>query len=353
MPESFPDSSAGDGERVLYESPLTGEHIAIPLPLEESVDIEHVRAELGLAAWVDLEDQPMRKAAVALWAARAAETAPLRERRQRFGAEPLGVRVFGGAGFRINCPSSNSGPLRRELNDVDYVLSPGEGKGFVELAGELGGAFGSRHMHFVTGEDERFNNLSGGKRFRLQMVREGAGGEVAAADVDVFAQDFNFCHKIVLGAVMETDALTLPLSLLILTKCQFIKAVPADMIDDDRGVRVLTELKGKRVAIGMEDKDLVDVAAAFADHGLDSETMDAGEIVTRTSRDWGLAETVSLNLRNAAAVRRLLDLRGVAEDVQARVVGAMAALADRIEESKPKPPRFRLSSIWWEEVEDG
>jgi hypothetical protein len=106
------------------------------------------------------------------------------------------------------------------------------------------------------------------------------------------------------------------------------------------------------VAIGLEDKDLVDVASAFLDHELDSPELPVNAIIERTANDWGLAQTVMLNLRNNDGTRHVLAARGLPPESIDVVVGKMTAVADRIEDQIPRKPRLRFRSTWWEEVED-
>jgi hypothetical protein len=326
-------------EYVLYESQMTGERVTVEHPLEERAGIlEEIRSDLAIADWVDLEDPPMRKAAALLWAARRDRGVP--------------AKVFGGSAFRLTCPSSNSGALRRDLNDIDYVLPPGGGVQFIEVASGLGDTFGSLHMHFLVHEDVRFNSLGGGKRYRMRMPVPHPNDQIAVKLVDVFAHSFNFCHRIDLDAVIANDALTLGLPLLILTKCQFIKALPADAVEPSNEYRRLTSIGDRRVAIGLEDKDLVDVASAFLDHELDSPELPVNAIIERTANDWGLAQTVMLNLRNNDGTRHVLAARGLPPESIDVVVGKMTAVADRIEDQIPRKPRLRFRSTWWEEVED-
>lgn len=340
--------------KVLFQSNVTGEKVLVDLPLDDDLDQDRVCAELGLGPWVDIEDAHVRNAVAALWATRqkdARSQAVGRGRRRGGGA--LNVKVFGGVGFRLLCPSSNAGPLRRSLNDIDYVTERGAGPAFVEALSSLHARLGSRYLHYLTHDDTRFNAQQGGRRFRVQMVVSAAGGQDAlAADVDVFAHELSFCHRIPIEDAMRAPGPSLPLGLLVLTKCQFIRAVPDARMTGEHSSRVLSPLKGGRVAIGMEPKDLVDVAAAFADHDIGSETLDPTTILEGTSRDWGLATTLMLNLRNRDWTEHVLRARGVDPETTARVVSGMERLADMIEERMPRRPRLRLREEWWEEVED-
>jgi hypothetical protein len=337
----------------LYESRITGERITVDLPLEELTGIDEIGADLGLESWVDLEDLPVRKAAGAMWGARRAGAIGARlDAPGEIGDAPLFAKVFGGSAFRLTCPSSNHGPLRRDLNDVDYVMRAGDGPRFIALATRLHQALGSLHMHFAVLDDHRFNSLSAGKRYRLRMVTLSPEGEVCAGMVDVFTEELSFCHRVRLKEVIDSPELTPGLPLLVLTKCQFIKEVRDDLVGAEDRYRVLTDIKGGSVAIGMEDKDMVDVGAAFADHELDSDEFPVSALTEQTARDWGLARTVVLNLRNVAGARHVLAGRGVDPTVAESILRRMAELADRVESQMPRPPRLRVRRTWWEEVED-
>jgi hypothetical protein len=332
---------------------MTRERVTIDLPLSETVDIERVRGELGLAEWVDLGDAPVRRAVAVMWACRRAPDLAQAlglDRELRRGAIP--AKTFGGSGFRLTCPSSNAtGPFRRTLNDTDYLVPRDDGKRFVALLKQVHRVLGSRYFHFTVADDDRFNALRGGKRFRVRAIGETADGEVHPQLTDIFTGELSFCHRIDVEDALRAPALTVPLALLILSKCQFVKRVSGDRITEAQSHRVIAEI-GNEVAIGMEDKDLVDVAAAFADHAVDAPDLAVEALLARTSRDWGLARTVRLNLRNERAVERVLAGRGATPATVQLVASRMVELADRVEDAAPRPPRFRVRRIWWEEVEE-
>ncbi len=322
---------------LLYDSPLTKERFEVDFPLDEKVDESQVVRHLGLPPWVDLKDPLIRRAAIVLWASDQAEP-------------PLAPKVFGGAGFRLTCPSTNvkGGPFWREMKDLDYVVPQGQGRPFLLLLTSLHRQTGSAHFHFIASDDKRFNGLRGGDRYRLRMAT--GLQEPATVVVDVFEGKLSFCHDVRVGPVLAENSLTLPLSLLVLMKCQFIARIPQSEFDSRIEHRRLLALKREAI-VGMEDKDVLDVVAAFVDHEPGSETFPLEPMLERTSRDWGLAKTVSLNLRNERAVRGIAEARAISSRDVDSAVRRMLDVADQVDDSGPAEPRFSFRRLWWEEVE--
>jgi hypothetical protein len=211
---------------------------------------------------------------------------------------------------------------------------------------------GTVYLHFLTNGDSQFNALRGGKRYRLHAATPRiAVPEIQSRVTDVFVDDLRFCHRLPVSSDSSSQ-LTLALPLLLLTKLQFIKQVPRATVQEDAEYRIVQVLDRHTVALGMEDKDVVDVAAAFLD-AQDVSLIAAGLVeAIESTRDWGLWRTVSLNLRNVYGVAAVLKERGVDTNTIASISGRMIAAADAMLGSEPRRRPWERKRIWFDEVDD-
>jgi len=161
------------------------------------------------------------------------------------------LRLAGGVGVALRCPSANSSPLVREYADVDLV---GRSKQrevierlFVDLGYEPDTAFnalhGARRLFFWDGTNER--------------------------QLDVFLDTVEMCHKLQLTDRLAIDDVTLPIADLLLMKLQIFET---------------------------NAKDMLDITALFVDQELTDD--DAGinmpYIEQLTRSDWGLWKTITM-----------------------------------------------------------
>ena len=150
----------------------------------------------------------------------------------------LALRITGGVGVALRCPSAGREPLRRAYADVDLVGRGKERREIARLLEELGYE-----------PDKEFNALHGSERL---FFWDGTNGR----QVDVFLDRIEMCHTIDLAGRLQIPGETLPLADLLLMKLQIVETNTKDMTDilallvdqsftdDDSGInlRYLSEL---------------------------------------------------------------------------------------------------------------
>ncbi len=344
---------------VVYESPISGERYELEVPLESTRDLRGMRADLGLADFVDVQDSQVARAIGLLWAAKhAPQLSREHPSLSRFG-EPVALAVFGGVAIRMLCRCANeAGPFRRQLGDVDLVTTRAEGPRAVQLLTSLAGPMGSRYWHAATKSDQVFNALRRGRRYRLHAAEEHDDGSVGSCVLDLLTDEIAFCHTIPIGhaiACAAEHAHTIGGTDVMLSKLQAIRAVDPAAVTDEHRYRVIGEL-GAQVLIGPEDKDLLDVAALLAEHGIGRRPgqIDPEAVGGLLRSDWGLHRTVRMNVANPGMYVRALRKRGAPPDtialVEARLDELLAVIDDP--SHQPRKPRLRLGRTWWDVVED-
>ena len=179
------------------------------------------------------------------------EAARLAELADERGAR---MRLFGGVGIRMLLGPRMPAALRRESDDLDYLIDRGSLRTVEELLEDAGWR-----------GDREFNALNGARR--LIFHDPGAGNKI-----DVFVESFEMCHTLPLAERMEVTARTLPAAELALTKLQVVT---------------------------LNRKDQGDLYALFAglpvaDH--DEDAINAARIAELAARAWGLHHTLELNL---------------------------------------------------------
>lgn len=325
----------------------------VELPLSSSVDAKLVAEELGLPGYVDLSDLAVARAVVAVWAAlRAPQLESLPEALRKSLKQPIVALLFGGVAVKVLSPTANKPghPLNRRLNDIDFAVRKRDGALFVKLLTSLGGALGSKYTFFATSGDRWFNALRGGRRYRVHGISgaEGNGG-LSASVVDVFCDELPFRHTIKLSGAFEKareSFFTVGAERLLLSKLQYIFGLPRSKLPEleaaGQSFRVLPyeHLKGM-VAVGMELKDMKDVAALLIDRKL-GDGIDPEALRSVLGKDKRFAFTVRLNLENFAERIDVLVEEGLsrseAEAAAGRALELLEALP-RVEEKWSKP--------WW------
>jgi hypothetical protein len=151
--------------------------------------------------------------------------------------------------------------------------------------------------------------------------------------VDVFLDRLDFCHPIELKGRLEMEAVTIPLTDILLEKLQIVE---------------------------INEKDLKDLVVLLLEHPIaDRETpgsFDASYVIDLLAKDWGFYYTVSLNLDR---IRRYMDT--IPELTEQRRVTVSARIDDlwRRVEDAPKGMKWKLrarvgpSRKWYQEVGEG
>lgn len=348
------------GERVVvFDSPATGERYEVELPLTSKLAPVELRDDLGLPGYIDADESHVERALAVLWAARRADVLAVEHPSLAKVGRPLDICLFGGVGYRFICPSANEDPVfRRQPGDLDLITTRSDGDSVIALFSTLGNILGNRYWHVVTKSDEMFNNLRGGRRFRVHGLEDDSETRLSIASLDILVERISFCHTI-----RAEDALAAPTqslftigpARLLLTKLQFIKAVPDSQEFAGHEHRVIGQLDDK-LLIGPEDKDIADVAALLHDRGVGGADLQVNPdvLIELLSADWAFAETLSLNSANATGFDHVLESRGAPPTVIDRVRSELATLVKVVDAARKrsKRPRFRLSKTWWEDVED-
>jgi hypothetical protein len=221
------------------------------------------------------------------------------------GAAGVSLRLLGGVGVAVHCERADPA-LRRSFSDIDVVSEPRRQADVEHLFRSLG--YEPR---------DSFNTVNGASRLLFDDVGR-------ARHVDVFVGDFAMCHRVPLAGRLEADRRTVPLAELLLTKLQVVE---------------------------INTKDLQDVTALVAEHGVgesDDEAFNAERLSTLLAADWGLYTTVARNLDRLDAFAA--DIPGVATDVRA-ATAALRALMEAAPKTRAWKLRARVGTrVRWYEL---
>jgi hypothetical protein len=353
----------GTEKFVLYED-MDGTVYNVDLPLTSKVNTPKLRENLGIPDYVDLNYFPMKSAMITLG---ACMNAPLLHEQYPHAFEKkvsdkiIPALLFGGAAVKIQCPSANGeGALARSIKDTDFIVPKKQGMGFFKLLLGLGKAFGTMYTSFATANDRRFNTWRYGERYRLTTVNgvtpEGAP---TLTVLDIFCDRINLRHRVEIKDIglferYKENLYTVGLEGLLLSKGQFIFDMPAatreDLKQKGQEYRILQYpfFAKDRVIIGMEEKDLKDVAAIFLDHeiGKGGGKIDAQMMRKAFEKDNKLALSVSLNIKNLMEHQEILGT-WLSKSEIATVTGRIEALFKEL----PKVDK-KWDKPWWDtEVE--
>jgi hypothetical protein len=195
------------------------------------------------------------------------------------------VRLIGGVAVWARCPSAKMPPLQRDYGDVDIISLRKVSRELVRFAESMGYQ-----------PDKLFNALHGAQRLNFTDASTGR-------PLDVLLDRFAMCHTIDLRDRLSIDAVTIPLSDLLLTKLQVVR---------------------------INRKDLLDLTALLADHPLDgreADSIDLDRLTALLGKDWGFEHTARLSL---AALRTSVAEFGLPEavsrTVDERIAGILTAL---------------------------
>ncbi|MGD0424843.1 MAG: hypothetical protein ABSA92_15505 [Candidatus Bathyarchaeia archaeon] len=337
----------------VYEDQAQSEKLQVDIPLTSATNLPAYKAELGIPDYVSVDNFQVEKAVVILWACRHAKEFLPDET-----VSSIDAALFGGCGFKFACPSTNSkGPLHRFVGDIDIVTTREHGKALVRLLCALSEKLGSKYYVTTTKYDKRFNALRGGTRFRVRVIKEiDKEGTPTLGVMDIFCDKLTFCHEILVAHEVKNaveQAYTIGFENLVLTKTQFIKKVPRDQVAGSERYRLLGELDKKNVILGMEMKDMRDICAMLLDHevGEGQSTLSLKAFSEKLRKDWRLAKTVTLNLRNLRDNPDAMNSLGIETDQATLIRSRLDKLLQTFGDFKPKLG-LSLNKEWWEEVED-
>jgi hypothetical protein len=227
--------------------------------------------------------------------------------------KPIPALLFGGAAVKIHCQSANgTGRLARAIKDTDFIVPKKQGINFFKLLLGMDKAFGTMYTSFATANDRRFNMWRAGERYRLTTINGiTADGLPTITVLDLFCNRINLRHRVEVKDLSlferyKENLYTVGLEGLLLSKGQFIFDMPKETIEalkqKGQEYRILQYpyFARDRIIIGMEEKDLKDVAAMFLDHdvGKGNEKINVQQMRKAFENDKKLALTVTLNIRN-------------------------------------------------------
>jgi len=332
----------------------------VDLPLTSTVDPLELRKNLGVPDYVDLEYFPMKSAMVVLWA--SVNAPKLHELypgafQKKVSDKPISALLFGGAAIKILCRSANgTGLLARGIKDTDFIVPKKQGTNFFKLLLGMYKAFGTEYRSFATSNDRRFNMWRAGERYRLTTINNiTAEGFPMLTVLDLFCDRISLRHRVEVKDLSpfehyKQSLYTIGLEGMLLSKGQFIFDMPKETREElkqkGQEYRILSYpyFAKDRIIIGMEEKDLRDVAAIFLDHevGKGNEKIDAQLMRKAFERDKKLALTVTLNIKNLIERPEILAKwlsKNEAEAVTTKVEALFGKLP-KIEKKWDKP--------WWD-----
>jgi hypothetical protein len=336
----------------------------VELPLTSTVNPLEFRKNLGIPDYVDLDYFPMKSAMVVLWASVNApklhELYP-RAFEKKVSDKPIAALLFGGAAIKILCRCANgTGALSRGIKDTDFIVPKKQGTNFFKLLQSMYKAFGTEYKSFTTSNDRRFNMWRAGERYRLTTINNiTAEGLPMITVIDLFCDRISLRHRVEIKDLSpfehyKESLYTVGLEGMLLSKGQFIFDMPKETTEElkqkGQEYRILSYpyFAKDRIIIGMEEKDLRDVAAIFLDHdvGKGNENIDAQLMRKAFERDKKLALTVTLNIKNLLERPEILS-KWLSKNEAATVTGRIEALfkeLPKVEKKWDKP--------WWDtEVE--
>jgi hypothetical protein len=204
----------------------------------------------------------------------------------------LKARLLGGIAIRLLLGERFDPAFERRHGDIDLVTSKKSAKGLAELIEQRG---------WVPARE--FNALNGSRRLLFH-------DPYGPAQIDVFVEAFEMCHRLPLADELSAPGPSLPASDLLMTKLQIIELNDKDRSD------CFALLNG--CAIGDASPSMIDPA----------------RIASLTAGDWGLFHTFELNF---ARLREGVET-GVVDSTEALVI---AGAIDRITEAMDSAPKSR------------
>ena len=204
------------------------------------------------------------------------------------------LRITGGVGIALRCPSSHRAPLVRSYADIDCV-------GLGRQRGDLPAVLGELGYE----PDQAFNALHGHTRLFFWDSTNNR-------QLDVFLDRVEMCHTIDLASRLGTDPRTLSLADLLLMKLQVFET---------------------------NRKDLIDIVTLVTDHAFtpDDAGINLRYLANLAADDWGLWRTTTMVAEKADHFARELEGYEGAGIVHARIREFLQALED-----EPKGRRWKL-----------
>lgn len=232
-------------------------------------------------------------------------------------AQGIQLRILGSIAYRLQCPQNLHlfDGMARVLTDVDFaaVKSQNEkirafmvARGYEPDNGVYVASEGSRHIYLHP---------------------------QTKLNVDVFADELYFCHRIPFAGRLQIDSPTISTTDLLLEKMQIVE---------------------------INLKDFKDTLVLMLEHPLgtsrdSNKHIDVGYILDIMCNDWGFYHTFTTNLRRVPDFIR--EFPAISDEQAAVIRARIADLLDRIERA-PKSMKWKMRSkvgtrvIWYQEVSE-
>jgi hypothetical protein len=214
------------------------------------------------------------------------------------------LRLLGGVGIALRCPSAREGGLRRNYVDMDFVGHEKQSKAIMEF--------------FTAMEYQprvRFNALMGRKRLIFNDL-------VNKRRVDIFLDVFEMSHKFDFSKRLALEAVTLPLADLLATKLQIYE---------------------------INEKDFKDLTSLILDHDIgpgDGETINGHYLAKICAGDWGAYKTFTRNLTTLETMMEGFGLSATQLDTARQRIRKLVDLI----EGEPKTLGWRMRARVGEKV---
>ena len=227
-------------------------------------------------------------------------------------ARGLAVRLIGGVGIRLLLGDRFDPAFERPHRDIDAITRRHDAGGLEALLEDRGWA-----------PARAFNALNGARR----LLFEDPNGD---AQVDVFVEAFEMCHRLPLADRLDEPGPALPATDLLMTKLQIVELNAKDRSD------LYALLRGCELGSGGPG------------------TIDPGRVAELTAANWGLHHTLELNLQRL--IEGLATGAAPADDrapIGASIEAIAAAMADA-----PKTRAWKLRARigerkrWYDDPEE-
>lgn len=232
-------------------------------------------------------------------------------------AKGIRLRILGSIAYRLQCPNNLHlfQDTKRVLTDVDFGAEKKQNKAIREFLVARG------YM-----PDEGIHMASEGARHAY--LHRGTG-----LNVDVFADELYFCHRIPFKHRLELDSPTICTTDLLLEKMQIVE---------------------------INLKDFKDTIVLMLEHSLSHQqpgkkSIDTGYIAEMMRQDWGFYHTFTTNLKRVHDY--FVEFPSLQEDQQKLVRDRIDELLNVIE-AAPKTLRWKMRSKigtrqrWYQEVSE-
>jgi hypothetical protein len=197
-------------------------------------------------------------------------------------AQGLAVRLMGGVGIRLLLGERLHPAFERPYGDLDILIRRHDGRDVERLIEQRGWQ-----------PAREFNALNGARRLLFH-------DPLSDAQIDVFVEVFEMCHRLPLADALDRPGVALPASDLLMSKLQIVELNAKDRND------CYALLLGCDLAEG------------------DDQAIDPGRIAHLTAGDWGLHHTLELNLDRLLAG---LERSALGQDDRTFVSSAIGAIA--------------------------